>query len=52
VLFATAFASSVFPVPGSPYRITPCGCGRQRNGNNAAASSPPQSCFAVQEYAY
>ena len=25
VLFATAFARSVFPVPGSPYRITPLG---------------------------
>ena len=24
VLFATALASSVFPVPGSPYRMTPC----------------------------
>ena len=24
VLLATAFASSVLPVPGSPYRITPC----------------------------
>lgn len=25
VEFATAFASSVFPVPGSPYRMTPFG---------------------------
>ena len=24
VLLATAFASSVLPVPGSPYSITPC----------------------------
>jgi hypothetical protein len=25
VLLATALASSVLPVPGSPYRMTPCG---------------------------
>ena len=24
VLLATALASSVFPVPGSPYKMTPC----------------------------
>eukprot|EP00955_Chlamydomonas_euryale_P020207 214570-Chlamydomonas_euryale.AAC.1 len=35
VELATAFASSVFPVPGSPYRMTPCR-GHSTNGRRYA----------------